>query len=152
MIGRFGEISKEGKKRDYNAYSLGWMYRTDEILMAIARSRLKRLDEDNKLRQTNCQYLTKNLSQIKGIIPPYVPEDRTHVYYLYIIRFSPKELGLDIPPREFREGIEKALQAEGVLIGQWQVIPLFHTNLFKLEEGYGKGCPLELSACGEGGI
>ncbi len=141
MLGRFGEILKPGKRRDYNAYSLGWMYRSDELLAAIARSRLKRLDQQNRLRQRNCEYLTRELSKIKGVIPPFVPEDRTHVYYLYIIRFSPENLGIDTPPRLFRQKVQEALTAEGVDIGQWAGQPIFATNLFKLGRGYGKGCP-----------
>jgi len=141
MLARFGEIIKPGKKRTYNAYELGWMYRSDELLAAIARNRLKRLDEENALRQRNCEYLTKELSKIRGVIPPYVPENQTHVYYLYIIRFDPKVLGIDISPRIFRERVQRALIAEGVDIGQWAGRPIFSTNLFKLRQGYGKGCP-----------
>ena len=141
MLGRFGEIIKPGEKRSYNAYNLGWMYRSDELSASIARSRLKRLDEENALRQKNCEYLTKELSKIKGVIPPYVPEDRTHGYYLYIIRFAPEALGISMPPRTFREKAQNALNAEGVDIGQWAAQPIFSTNLFKLRQGYGKGCP-----------
>lgn len=143
MVGRFGEILKPDKPRDYQAYTMGWNYRSDEILAAIARSRLKRLDEGNRQRQQNCEYLTKELSKIKGVNPPHVPKDRTHVYYLYIIRFSPEDLGLEIHPRVFREKVEKALTAEGVDIGRWSGQPLFSTVLFKQRVGYGKGCPWE---------
>ncbi len=141
MVGRFGEILKKGQKRDYNAYSLGWMYRMDEILAAIARSRLHRLDVDNTLRQENCKYLTAQLKEIPGLIPPMVPVDRTHVYYLYAVRFSPKLAGLDMPARQFREKVESALRAEGVAIGQWLVQPLFKTALFTMRNPYAKGYP-----------
>ena len=143
MLGRFGEIIKKDKPRTYNAYQLGWMYRSDEILTAIARSRLKRLDEDNRLRRRNCEALTDGLKEIKGVIPPYVPEDRTHVYYLYLIRFSPEELGIEMPPRLFRQKVQEALTAEGVDIGLWGAQPIFETTMFKVRQGYGKGCPWE---------
>lgn len=141
MLARFGEIIKPGKKRSYNAYNLGWMYRSNDLSASIARSRLKRLDAENALRRKNCEYLTKELSKIKGIIPPYVPEDRTHGYYLYIIRFAPEALGIDMPASAFRDKVQSALTAEGVDIGQWGAQPIFSTNLFKLRQGYGKGCP-----------
>ena len=143
MLGRFGEIIKKDKPRTYNAYQLGWMYRSDEILTAIARSRLKRLDEDNRLRRRNCEFLTEHLREIQGVIPPYVPEDRTHVYYLYLIRFSPEELGIEMPPRLFRQKVQEALSAEGVDIGLWGAQPIFKTTMFQVRQGYGKGCPWE---------
>ena len=46
-----------------------------------------------------------------------------------------------MPPRTFREKAQNALNAEGVDIGQWAAQPIFSTNLFKLRQGYGKGCP-----------
>lgn len=70
-----------------------------------------------------------------------MPEDRTHVHYLYIMRFSPESLGIDTPPRLFLQKVQEALTAEGVDISQWAGQPIFATNLFKLGLGYGKACP-----------
>lgn len=141
MVGRFGEILKKGEKRDYNAFTLGWMYRMDEILAASARSRLRRLDADNARRQENCSYLTSQLKGIPGVIPPAVPADRTHTFYLYAVRFDSRKAGVDLPARQFREKVEAALQAEGVAMGQWQPRALFKSALFTMRQGYGKGCP-----------
>jgi len=141
MIRQFGEIILPDRPREYNAYEMGWMYRGNEITAALARSQLKRLDEYNAARIKNCEYLTNHLSKIDGVEPPYVPPDRKHVYWMYPIRFKPDELDLDIHPRKFRLALEKALNAEGVPIGQWQRMPVPAQTLFKLKEGYGRGCP-----------
>jgi len=141
MIRQFGEIILPGKPREYNAYEMGWMYRTNEITAALARSQLKRLDEFNALRIGNCEYLSRHLAKIDGVEPPYVPPDRKHVYWLYPIRFKPTDLELDVHPRKFRAATEKALNAEGVPIGQWQRMPVPAQTLFRFKEGYGKGCP-----------
>jgi len=141
MIRQFGEIILPGKPREYNAYEMGWMYRTNEITAALARSQLKRLDEFNALRIGNCEYLSRHLAKIDGVEPPYVPPDRKHVYWLYPIRFKPTDLGLNVHPRKFRAAMEKALNAEGVPIGQWQRMPVPAQTLFGFKEGYGKGCP-----------
>ncbi len=141
MVGRFGEILKKGQKRDYNAYTLGWMYRMDEVMAAVARSRLRRLDVDNAIRRENCEYLTSQLKDIPGVIPPVAPHDRTHVYYLYPVRFDPRAAGVNVPARLFREKVEAALRAEGAAIGQWLVRPLFESSLFAQRNPYGKGYP-----------
>lgn len=120
---------------------LGWMYRIQEIPAAIALNQLKRLDNYNAIRRKNAEYLTQGLSVIKGIQTPVVPDDRTHVYYTYRLRFEPQLFGLDISSQKFREAIEKALFMEGVPIGQSDKIPLYKHPLFQEKNGYGNQCP-----------
>jgi dTDP-4-amino-4,6-dideoxygalactose transaminase len=147
-IASFGEAIEEGKKRSYNASFMGWMYRIQELPAALTRSQLKRLEEYNAVRRRNCDYMSKQLSQIKGITPQEVPSDRTHVYFMYNIRFDPKAAGYDLPARAFREAVEKALRAEGVMVGQWQKTPVYGQDLFQEQIGYGKGCPWSCSFYG----
>jgi hypothetical protein len=40
-------------------------------------------------------------------------------------------------PRKFRIAVEKALYAEGMLIGQWQTMPVPAQDLFQSKLGYG---------------
>ncbi|MDH5795090.1 MAG: DegT/DnrJ/EryC1/StrS family aminotransferase [Candidatus Bathyarchaeota archaeon] len=141
MIRQFGEIILPGKAREYNAYEMGWMYRTNEITAALARSQLRRLDELNAVRIRNCEYLSSHLAKIEGVEPPFVPGDRKHVYWFYPIKFKPADLDVEVHPRKFRMAMEKALSAEGIPIGQWQRMPVPAQTLFKLKEGYGRGCP-----------
>ena len=54
---------------------------------------------------------------------------------MYIIEFYPEELGLSISPEEFRVGMEKALFAEGVQVGQWQTMPVPAQDLFQTKKG-----------------
>ena len=44
-------------------------------------------------------------------------------------------------PRRFRIAIEKALFKEGVMVGQWQVMPVLAQDVFQSRIGYGKGYP-----------
>jgi dTDP-4-amino-4,6-dideoxygalactose transaminase len=141
MVRMFGEVVKPGEKRAYNAYGMGWMYRTQEMPAAFARSRMKRLDAEKKIRQQNAKYLDNNLKDIKALITPYVPKDRDHVYHFYRIRVNPANIGLDIDPREFRLKLQMALKAEGVQANEWQTTSIPGQSLFKLKEGYGRGCP-----------
>ena len=139
LIRMFGdEVDDERQVRVYNASILGYMYRNQELPAAFARSQLKHLDQYNAVRAKNAGYLTKAFSKIPGIIPPHVPEDRTHVYFFYIIRLDPKAVGIDASPRKFREAVEKAIFKEGIPIGQWQTMPVPAQDLFQTRYGYAK--------------
>lgn len=141
MLRMFGEEIKSGEKREYNAYGMGWMYRTHGMPAAFARRKLKELDKYNHNAQQNGEFLTKSLSEIKGIIPPYIPEDRTTIYHKYRVRVNPSEAGVDMEPSRFKHKIMEAVKAEGVDVVLWQTRPVPAQTLFQLKEGYGKGCP-----------
>jgi len=137
----FGEIVKPDLPRDYNAQTMGWNYRFNTLEAAFARCQLAKLDEMNATRVANCEYLSARLAEIPGIAPPSVPDDRTHVYFFYVVRIRPEELGLDIAPAALRNALLKAMQAEGVPLKTWQSRPVPGQTLFQLKGGYGKGCP-----------
>lgn len=144
MIRTFGEkVGKEKEKiRPYYSYVIGWNYRTQELPAAFARSQLKRLPRYNAIAQRNGDFLSRELGKIKGLIPPYVPPDRTTIYHKYRIRFDPDALGITMPASEFRDRLVSALEAEGVEATLWHVTPLTSFPIFqRLNEGYGKGCP-----------
>lgn len=139
LVRMFGdEVDDERQIRVYNASILGWMYRNQELPAAFARAQLKHLDEHNATRVKNAEFLTAAFEKIPGIIPPYVPEDRTHVYFFYIIRLDPKAAGIDASPRRFRQAVEKAIFKEGIPVGQWQTMPVPAQDLFQTKYGYAK--------------
>ncbi len=144
MIRTFGErVGKEKEKiRPYYSYTIGWNYRTQELPAAFARSQLKRLPHYNAIGQRNGDYLTRELATIPGLVPPYVPPDRTSIYHKFRLRFDPEALGIRLPAAEFRNRLLDALEAEGVEITIWHVTPLTSFPIFQaLAEGYGRGCP-----------
>jgi len=140
----FGERLIPGRERqdqEYNAHGLSWMYRGDMFSQAFVRSQLRRLDENNALRAGNCEFLTKQLAEVPGVEPPYVPEDRDHVYYNYVVGFDAAALGLDVPASVLRDKAMEALKAEGVPVGLWQRRTVPGQDVFQNPIGYGKGCP-----------
>lgn len=138
LIRCFGdEIDEETHRRKYNASILGYMYRNQELPAALARAQLKHLDEYNAARIANAEYLTSELGKIPGVIPPYCPPDCKHVYFMYNVRFDPAAAGVDCEPRRFRIAVEKALYKEGLLIGQWQTMPVPAQDIFQSKLGYG---------------
>ena len=139
-VQQFGENRGKDGKREYNAYGMGWMYRTQEMVSAFCRSQFQRLEEYIQIMRQNCNYLTEHLKDIKGLCTPYVLADCEPVWWDYKVRVMPEELGIDIPPRQFAMKISDALKAEGVFMTRWEfVIP--DMTLFQQKRGFGKGFP-----------
>jgi dTDP-4-amino-4,6-dideoxygalactose transaminase len=138
LIRCFGdEIDEVSHRRIYNASILGYMYRNQELPAALCRAQLMHLDERNAVRIGNANFLTEELSKIPGVIPPYCPPECKHVYFMYNVRFDPQAAGVDCEPRRFRIAVEKALYKEGMLVGQWQTMPVPAQDIFQTKLGYG---------------
>jgi len=137
----FGEVILPGRPREYNAYTLGWMYRTIEFANAFGRSQLRRLDQHNAQRREMAERLNRELARIPGVSPVACPPDRNPCYWTYVAEFRPEQLGLEVPVNEFRRAAESALRAEGVPISHWQHVPVPAQDVFQTMEGYGRGCP-----------
>jgi perosamine synthetase len=138
LVRCFGdEVDEVSHRRVYNASILGYMYRNQELPAALTRGQLMHLDERNGVRIANANYLSQELRKIPGVIPPYCPPGCKHVYFMYNTRFDPHAAGVDCAPRAFRIAIEKALYKEGVLVGQWQTMPVPAQDLFQSKLGYG---------------
>jgi perosamine synthetase len=123
----FGEtvpVLEPDQFREYWSMGVGWNYRNQELSAALARSQLQRLDEYIAAAQRNAAILTKGLGRLDGVLPPYVPEDRTHIYNKYRIRLVPSDFGFKGPAVELRDRVMQALRAEGVEVSVWQLHPL----------------------------
>lgn len=139
-VQQFGELRRTDGKREYDAYGMGWMYRTTEMTAALVRSQLSRLDAVNDAIRTNAHALSRQLGGLRGLRLPTEPEHCFHVFFRYVPRFVPSDLGLDVPLGPTTEKIRQALEAEGVVFGRVEfVIP--GMTLFREKRGYGKGCP-----------
>lgn len=132
----FGEdvpALEPGEFRSYWSHAVGWNYRNQELSSAFARSQLRRLDEYNATAQANGKILTEGLARVGGVTPPYVPDDRTTVYYQYRVRLDARGLGYDGPETELRDRVLHALRGEGVATVLWQVSPLPAYPAFRRE-------------------
>ena len=79
---------------------------------------------------------------MKGIIPPYIQPDRTHVYHIYRIKLDPDKLGYgDMKTEDFRWAVQNTLFAEGVPVMEWHSFPVPGQKIFQRMDAYGKGCP-----------
>ncbi|HOW71187.1 MAG TPA: DegT/DnrJ/EryC1/StrS family aminotransferase [Phycisphaerae bacterium] len=142
LVRYFGDECDEATLRQkYNSSILGYMYRNQELPAALARGQLRHLEEHNDTRIRNAEYLNRELGNIPGVVPPRCPPDCRHVYWLYALRFDPHAAGIEAPPRRFRMAIEKSLFKEGVLVGQWQTMPVPGQDIFQSMIGIGNRYP-----------
>ena len=141
MVREFGERVYRGEKRDYQSYAMGWMYRTTELVAAMVRSQLTRLDEMNASRIRNALLLRDALSRYRFLSFPRYREDRTCVSWLFPLMLSAQEAGFDVPEASFRDWVSEALTAEGLRVGPWQRCPLPAQKVIHDKVGYGKGSP-----------
>ena len=80
IVQEFGERIYKGKKRQYQSYTMGCMYRMTDLTAAFVRSQLKRLDEMNACRIANALAITEALQEYDFITFPPYKKDRTCVY------------------------------------------------------------------------
>src|SRR5919197_106715 len=102
-----------GEFRRYWSHGVGWNYRSQELACALARSQLTRLDEYNATAQANAAILNDGLARLPGVVPPYVPDDRTSVWHKYRLRLDPAALGWTGPGPELRDRLVHAPPPEG---------------------------------------
>ena len=130
MIKMFGEKVRPDQVREYNALTLGWNYRFSSILAAFTLSQLARLDDYTARVQEGARRLARGMEEIPGLIPPHVPEDRTHVYHHFRFRLDPAAAGVDVPAGRFRKAAQDAMEAEGVPLIEYQNRPIPGQSLF----------------------
>lgn len=141
MVKMFGERVRPDEEREYNAVTMGWNYRFSPILAAFTSSQLERLDGYTASVREGAHYLAAEMAKIPGLVPPYVPEDRFHVYHHFRFRVDPQAAGVDLPAGRFRKALQDLMAAEGVPLIEYQNRPVPGQHLFQQKLGYGKGCP-----------
>lgn len=109
----------------YEFHRLGWNYRITEFQAAILRCQLRRVDEQNRVRMRNANYLSRKLAEIEGI-RPLVQDPRTtvHGYHIYMFRYDEPKIGLK------RATFLKALAAEGIPAFGGYAFPLHKNPMF----------------------
>lgn len=125
---------------DKDTVLIGNNYRLTEIQAAIAIEQLKKLDFLNEWRVKLADYLTESLKKFKGLIPPKIRKDCTHVYYQYAIRFDEDIVGIK------RRTFVEALKSEGFGLGDGAVKkPLYMLPVYQRQTVYKKGvkCPFD---------
>ncbi len=148
MLWSFGESRTPSESRDYHAYAMGWMYRNNDLTAAFGRAQLTKLDRYLAEQKENALSLADGLADVPGLILPSVPADFDHNWYNFVLRFDMAALGHADDPREFRDTLVDAINAEGVETVVWQRFILPAMTVFQAKNAYGKGCPWECRHAG----
>lgn len=132
--------------RAYDSLTMGWMYRTNEMSAALARTQLRRLDFWNANARKNAEFLSRRLAQLPGITPPIVPVGSTSTFHKYRVRLDAAQMGVSESPKRVRDAVVKALVTEGAEAVLWQTQPVPGQTLFREKVGYGNGVPWSLGS------
>lgn len=113
---------------------IGYNFRMGEIECAIGLEQLKKLDGIIRSRQQLADRLSMGLSSLKGLRPPAVMADCTHVYYMYPLVVDSDITGCS------RDLIARALNAEGVQIStayqNLHLLPMYQQKVAYGSQGF----------------
>ncbi|GAB3887336.1 hypothetical protein GCM10029964_053150 [Kibdelosporangium lantanae] len=122
---QFGEVIEAGRAREYVSHLLGWNHKPNAIQCAFTRSRLDALPAETAARDVSVRDFLAKIACLPGLVVPSVPDDRTHVWH--ILRFRVDPAAFDLPDElagPVRAAVVRALRAEGVPAGSYQLMPL----------------------------
>ncbi len=109
---------------------IGYNFRMGEIEAAIGIEQLKKLDLIIKKKQMLAARLANGLQELVGLVLPYIPDNSTHVFYVF-----PMQLGVTGGPS--KKVLCEALLGEGVPISSaYQNIHLL--PIFQSKTAYGR--------------
>lgn len=78
-------LRNHGMEKRYYHDVLGFNFRMSNIQAAIGIHQLKKINDFNKKRLENAQFLTEQLLGVGGIQTPFIPPGFTHVFHQYTI-------------------------------------------------------------------
>jgi perosamine synthetase len=124
-ITRKAKLARQhGQSQRYVHDVLGYNFRMTDIAAALGLCQLKKLDIANAKRIKNAGYLTEHISKIKGLIPPSVGPNRSHVFHQYTIMITPEY-------KYSREELQKKLLEKGVSTIIYYPTPIHRQPYYK---------------------
>jgi dTDP-4-amino-4,6-dideoxygalactose transaminase len=115
-----------GQEQRYHHLLKGFNYRMDAIQGAILRIKLRHLEAWTEMRRAHASRYSFLLAGLADLTTPVEAADRRHVYHVYAIR------------SRGRDGLQRALSAEGIQSGLHYPIPL-HLQKAHADLGYQAG-------------
>ena len=125
---------------------IGHNFRMTELIAAIGREQLKKLDTLVAERLKNCEYIAERCQDMPGFRPAPIRPNTVHVFYMQPFLYDENITGVsrekfiaaldaELPPTELQ--IE-----EGVLMGGGYVKPIYMLPVFQKQIAFGsKGYP-----------
>ncbi len=137
----FGTEWRNGEERIRDADSLGFNYRTNELMAAFTLARLESFDDERESRIKNALHFLKSVKDLPGLSFPPTPEDRDHIFQMIRLRIDNQSLGYALSAEELRERIVLALTAEGANWWIWERKPLPSYAIFRSLNAEGGNFP-----------
>jgi perosamine synthetase len=113
-------LRQHGSSRKYYHEVLGYNYRMTDIEAAIGIEQLKKLDMFNDIRISNAKMLSKGISTIDGITPPFVSSGVKHVFNQYTIRVA-----------YGRDELKAFLETRGISTEVYYPLPLHSQQIYR---------------------
>ncbi|NPV62381.1 MAG: DegT/DnrJ/EryC1/StrS family aminotransferase [Methanotrichaceae archaeon] len=132
LVSRLRLMRNHGDTGKYNHVVLGYNYRMTNLQAAIGLPQLKRLDEFNRRRIENAEYLNRNI-KIEGLSTPFRQPKVKHVYNQYVLRVEE-----NFPAS--REQLMNYLQSKGIGSAIHYPKPIYQQPLYQ-ELGLEGHCP-----------
>ena len=123
-----GNYFSSTEKMDY--ISLGYNLRMSNITASLGIAQLKKIDKIIEMRRKNVEYMSKELSKIKGIVIPEVHKDFFHVYQMYTIKVN--------EGKEKRNELMNYLKSKGIMTKIY-FSPIHLTEFYRKKFGYKEG-------------
>jgi dTDP-4-amino-4,6-dideoxygalactose transaminase len=105
-------LRNHGQHEKYVHMIEGYCHRLDNLQAAVLAVKLPHLDAWNTARRAHAALYNKLLTDVPGVVTPYVASDVEHVYHLYVIQ---------VPERD---RVQAVLKAAGIETGIHYPIPL----------------------------
>jgi dTDP-4-amino-4,6-dideoxygalactose transaminase len=122
---RVRKLRDYGQTRKYHHKFIGYNRRLDTIQAAVLRVKLPELESWNAARLRHARTYNELLAD-SPVETPVIPDDRTHVFHLYVIRVAE------------RDGLQAYLQQQGIATGIHYPIPI-HLQEAYAHLGYQRG-------------
>lgn len=138
------EISTVPNVPAYNIFTgIGWNFRMNSLQAVIGRTQLKRLDEANRKRSMNAEFIRHHVQPFEWLRPQKVLKDTKPVYWFQAFRISDSS-------KINRDEFTSAVSAEGVKAEGYAPIPVHLQELFTKQVGYGRThCPFDCPVYGK---
>jgi dTDP-4-amino-4,6-dideoxygalactose transaminase len=138
------EVSTVPNVPAYNIFTgIGWNFRMNSLQAVIGRTQLKRLDEANRKRSMNAEFIRHHVERFEWLQPQKVLKDTKPVYWFQAFRISDSS-------KINRDEFTQAVSAEGVKAEGYAPIPVHLQELFTKQVGYGRThCPFDCPVYGK---
>ena len=134
-------LRSHGESERYVHEILGYNYRMTDMAAALGICQLEKLDEFNRRRINNAEFLSGGVACIEGLIPPFVAPSVRHVFHQFTVRVGKKFI-------LSRDELQHRLSEHGVASAIYYPLPIYRQPLYQ-KLGYDDNLPVSEKAAQE---